>query len=513
MMDLFAGFETEHGTHGTPDLDPNGLKWAIKRTATTVKKPVTVEHWRQHIKGERPLGVSPILVNSTCWWGSIDIDKYDIDLLDIVKKVESMKLPLVPCRSKSGGLHLFIFFAKPLQADLVQAVLRDIAAALGFSGSEIFPKQTTVDVKRGNSASWMVMPYFGSTYDGKLKFQYGLKKTGAEMTINEFLSAAEKHKVTEEELAGLRHKKPKKEKAAFSDGPPCLQHMSEGGFPDGGRNNALFQIGIYLKRAFPSDWQTMLEQDNQKYMRPPLPSEEVTSVVKSLEKKEYEYKCKDEPMRSHCDSMVCRSRKFGVGNGGLYPEITGLSKLNTEPAVWFVDTAAGTLNLDTYSLQNYQRFHALCMEYLSICYRPLQPVVWYGILQDAMQKVRLLEAPPDIGIAGMFLEMMEQFLTNRQIGKTSEEILRGVPWLDEEGEWEGEGPRHYFRLADFQKFLNREGVKDMKRAEITIRIKKLNGDKYFKNIKGHGTNLWYVPASAIAHAPQIDSPPLPKEHI
>jgi hypothetical protein len=506
IADLFAGFGASHGTHGTPYLDENGLKWNIKNVASTVKSPVTLDLWEQHLAGKRPLGVAPVREDDTCIWGSIDVDQYDIDLLDVVKKVEQMKLPLVPCKSKSGGLHLFIFMAEPAAASAVQSALRDIAAALGFAGSEIFPKQTHVDVARGDQASWMIMPYFGSDYGGKIHFQRGLKKTGAEQTLEEFIGFAEKRKVTEDNLSLLRQKKQKKSRVPFSDGPPCLQYLAEGGFPDGGRNNALFQIGVYLKRAFSSDWREMLEQDNQKFMRPPLPSEEVQGVIKSLEKKEYEYKCKDQPMASHCNSGACRGRKYGVGTEGAYPEITGIRKLLTEPAVWFVDVAGKTLYLSTKELQNYQLFHAACMEFADVVFKMLPPATWTGILQEAMAKITHLPADTDIGTANIFLEHLEAFLTNRNRGDAMEDLLRGAPWENEDEE------RHYFRLKDFQKFLERENFK-MGREEITRRIQNLGGGKHFEHIKGHGTNMRWVPSRVIVPAPKLEPPKPPKEEI
>ena len=197
LMDLFAGFAGASGTHGVPEKDPEGLKWNIKRTAKTLRQPVTPELWEQHVAGKRPLGVIPIREDNSCSWGSIDFDEYDVDLIEMIKRVETAKYPLVPCRSKSGGLHLFLFLKEPEPAADVQGVLRDAAASLGMADCEIFPKQTRVLVERNDLGSWMVMPYFGDTFGGKLQNQHGLKKTGSEMTMAEFVSFAEKKQTTE----------------------------------------------------------------------------------------------------------------------------------------------------------------------------------------------------------------------------------------------------------------------------------------------------------------------------
>lgn len=523
IMTLFEGYAGQHGTHGVPDLDPNGLKWGIKRTAKTVKQPVTLAMWQAHLDGKRPLGIPPIRSDSTCLWGSIDIDQYDIDLTAVVRKVEELGLPLVPCRSKSGGLHLFIFFAEPVDAAAAQSVLRDIAASIGFAGSEIFPKQTKVIEERGDKPNWIVMPYYGDDFKSKLKMQRGLKKSGAEMTVGEFLTIAEKRRVTLAQVADLAqpsraaaaktngangHAKGTPPKLAYSDGPPCLQHLATSGFPEGGRNNALFHIGVYLKKANPTDWQKHLESDNQKHMRPPLPADEVDAVIKSLQKKEYEYKCKDQPMVTHCNSPVCRGRKHGVGVGGSYPEILGLDKLESDPPLWFVQIPNHRIPMSTEDLQNYKRFHRLCMATANVCYKMIPEPVWFSIVGEAMQQVNLISAPEDLSMVGVFREMLETFLTNRMRGKQKEDLLRGAPWEDEEA------GRHYFQMAALEKFLQREGVKNVERSMLKVRINALGGGyRDQMNIKGNNRSMWWVPSGAINSAPELDVPEMSKEKL
>ena len=60
MSALFRGYERKSGTHGVPDREPGALKWNIKRTARWQSGPTTDEMWRQHLEGERPLGIVPI---------------------------------------------------------------------------------------------------------------------------------------------------------------------------------------------------------------------------------------------------------------------------------------------------------------------------------------------------------------------------------------------------------------------------------------------------------------------
>jgi hypothetical protein len=410
-----------------------------------------------------------------------------------------------------------------MDASAAQGLLRDLAASLGFAGSEIFPKQTKILVEHGDQGNWIVMPYYGDDYGGKLKAQRGIKKTGTEMTVGEFLTMAESRKVTLEQMTELAQpvktaattsmKKGdgnlngKRPKVPYGDGPPCLTHLAFSGFPEGGRNNALFHIGVYLKKAHPTDWQKHIEHDNQSYMKPPLPADEVDMVIKSLQKKEYEYKCKDQPMVSHCNSVVCRGRKHGVGIGGSYPEIIGLSKLETDPPMWFVDIPGHRIPMTTEELQNYTRFHKKCMDAANVVYKMIPVPVWWNILGDAMQKVDPIPAPEDLSSAGVFLEMLETFLTNRMRGKQKEDLLRGAPWEDEES------GRHYFQLAPLEKFLQREGIKNVDRPMLKYRIDNLKGGNRQMNIKGRNRFVWWIPSVAITPAPELDVPAIPKEEM
>lgn len=504
MMVLFQGLEGIHGTHGVPDRE--GMKWGIKKTARTLRESATVDHWLQHLRGERPLGIVPIRADHTCYWGSIDVDQYDSDQLDLVKKVEKADYPLVPCISKSGGLHLFIFMSEPQPADAVQSTLRDIAAALGLAGSEIFPKQTSLLTERGDAGSWMVMPYYGDTFEGRLREQRGVKSTGNEMSIDEFLILAERARLTTKQFESIVAKRaPSREPLPFSDGPRCLQHLARGGFSEGGRNSALFHMAVYFKRKHPGDWQERLEEANRKHMKPPLTADEVLGAVRSLEKKDYQYTCDVEPMKSHCDVAVCRGRRFGVGEAGSYPVISGLSKLDIPgDPIWFVDIEQARVEITTEELQNYYSFQRACLGRLNRMFRVIKQSDWVVIVAEALVSLTVIEPPPDVGHPEAFRERLEEFLTNRTRGDRKEDLLASRPWFSEE-----EG-RHYFRLKDLETFLEREGMRGVKRSEISQRLKMLGGEPHFFNIKvgtrQKGVNVWWVPASAVVENPELDVP-------
>lgn len=515
MLALFEGFDLAHGTHGEPHQEGEGLKWAIKKTAKTVEGPASAALWVDHIKGKRPLGVAPTMRDNTCVWGSIDIDDYEVNAIELVKRVESMKLPLVPCWSKSGGVHLFLFVKERVPAIDVQRFLMDIRARLGYASAEVFPKQAEVKADRGDKPNWMVMPYFGGDYDGRLHWQVGIKAGGGDQTITEFLDYAEGMRQARDALrtrpaqraSGGVQKSATPGSAvatgtgsAFADGPPCLQHLAANGVQAGHQNNTLVAMGIYYKKAQPGEWEQALERANHDFLDPPGSSDGLSTVIRSLRNKDYRYGCKNEPLKSFCNSAVCRARRFGVGDGESLPVISGVAKLDTEPPVWFVSVDDKRLEVSTDVLQQYARFHVVCMEQLNVCYMACKQSDWLVVLAEAMRDVNLIDAPAEVGRSGVFFEVLEEFLTNRKRGNVKEDILNGRPWEDEDA------AKHYFRMRDLDAFVKREGDKFTTRGQMATYIRNLGGDGGFLNIKGRGVNVFWVPSHIFREPLRLDPP-------
>jgi hypothetical protein len=519
FMALFRGHPAAHGTHGEPTQEPGSLKWRIKGTAQTVREPVTIEIVEGHLRGLRPLGAIPIDQDGMCRWGSIDYDVYDADVLDIVERVQRSGLPLVPGRSKSGGLHLYLFLKSPAPAGALIAALRDMAAHLGLVSKEIeiFPKQDALLASRGDVGNWIIIPYFGAwgppgagTYGGKIREQYGLKKTGAEMTLGEFLSAGEAAAITE--LPAPRAPgKPTVNgpSVGFADGPPCLQHLVAADILDDGRKCSLFMMGIYYKKKG-GDWRVEIDQANQQFMKPPLPAEEVLGTIRSLAKRDYQYTCKTEPMHSHCDSRVCRFRRYGVGDAGDVPRISGLSVLETIPRLWFVNVGEHRLEIGTDDLLNYDRFKRVCFEQMKIIYKGVKRNDWEDVLRSALDDCQTVKAPPELSDIGIFGEWLSDYCTDRAVANRREDMLRGVAWFDESEQV------YWFQLKSFMAFLKRErhDLRGLGRNLIGQRIRQLGGRQQQLSIKaGINRSCWCIPAGAFEPAAPIDAPPRMEDPI
>lgn len=430
-------------------------------------------------------------------------------------------------KSKSGGAHLMLFMKDPQTALDVRGLLGAIAASIGFGQCEIFPKQTEVHLESGDMGNWLNMPYLG----GDNTDRYAVKENGMAMSLGEFLNYAEKISLSAADFIALAsvppadrarperarrappRKKPKGGEAdtsdpdapPLSDGPPCLEHLASAGFGPGMRNSGLFALGLYCQKRYGDGWPAKLEEYNQQFMTPPLPAEEVIQVKRSLEKTEYQYPCKQQPLCNHCNQALCRTRRHGISSSGDYPVVTSLSVLDTDPPVWFLDVEDERLEVSTDDLMNYRMFQKLVMERLHKCYRPMKQETWLNMISVAMQNVTVIDAPEEVSISGHFRELLADFLTNRQKGQRIDDLHSGRPW---ENETEG---RHYFRLRDLMAYIEREGMRGMTRGKVTTRIRALGGEHKFAIVKSRGLNMFWVPVTAVEAPVQVDPPEIEKD--
>jgi hypothetical protein len=494
FISIFAGLDTAYGTYRVESQNAKGKSVG---KAVVVRQPPTTDLWQKHFDGVEPsLGIIPIRADNSCVWGCIDIDQYPLDLAALVIKIKKLKLPLVSCRSKSGGAHVFAFTKTPVPAGDMQDYLTGCAALLGESGREIFPKQRELLISRGDTGNFLNLCY----HSVNRTLRYAIKEDGTAATLDEFFELYEAN--VQETLA--LPKPPAKADTPISDGPPCLQALCSQGFPEGSRNNGMFSLGLYLKKAFPEDWGNKLLEYNQKYFKPPLGLQELGVIQKQLERKDYRYKCKDDPIKSFCNSGLCRQRKHGIGGDGPgSPQLSSLSKYASEPPLWFLDVNGKRVELETDSLFNQMMFQKACMERLNVLPPTVKKSDWEqminGLLSEMVELEQITEASEDTTITGRFNELVEEFTTHLQQGLDRDEILMGRVWTDDEN------GVVYFRIKDLEAHLKRNNFGLMSAPKMAQRLRELSGEPLALHLKGRTTRVWRVPVFASQDSP-FDSP-------
>ena len=322
FIEIFTGLDRAYGQTQSREKNEAGK---LEGRSWLVKEPITRDKWINHLEGKEPsLGIIPIDDNNQCKWGAIDIDTYDgFDYKKLIKKIVENKLPLIVCKSKSGGAHVFLFVSEPVLAKDMQIKLKEIAVWLGYGDCEIFPKQIELNSK--GTGNFLNLPYNHPEFPTRYAFD---DKGNALIELSMFIKHYETKVLSNLSMVVIDKPVTAKKNEDFKGAPPCLVTLASQGFPEGSRNMALFQLGIYLRERFPEKLEEKLDYYNSKYFKPPLPSREVLTIFKQVEDKKYFYRCEEPMFKTVCEKIKCQSQKFGVGNSATN-EIMGLKKWQT----------------------------------------------------------------------------------------------------------------------------------------------------------------------------------------
>ena len=492
---LLKGNDRAHGTFNVANARSDGKKTGV---AKILRESTTIAHWEDHLQGKVGLGIIPITDDNVCHWGAIDIDSYTIDFESLISKLNDHKIPAVVCRSKSGGAHVYFFFKEEIPAEDVMNKLAEVSALMGFAGSEVFPKQSKLLVERGDTGNFLNMPYFGG--DNTTRHAYNAKAEPIDM--EGFVSYAESLAITQKQFDALTVV-PKAVKSLLPDGPPCLQHLCSQGFGEGSRNNALFNLGVYARLSNPDHWEQLLAKYNLEYLKPPLGHTEVGAIIKQLSKKDYFYKCEDQPIVSFCNKAVCVTRKFGVGPGQLNNDLSSLTKIDGDPPIWILNVDGQRVELSTESLVSQTIFQKECVGQINRFPIMVNARAWQTRIQLLLDNLTVVEVPPDATLKGEFTDLLSSFCCDRAKGDSRDEILQGIAvWTDD---------RVYFQVKDVRKHLQVNNFTHYTSNKITLRLTQLKAEKMFWRVKGKGVHVWSLPQSMFAQddeSPLIDLPPL-----
>lgn len=482
FRDLFSGFEAAYGYYNVEPTGTAGEKQLGDRG--TKSEPVTTELWEQHLQGEQGLGIVPVNEQGVCRWGCIDIDLYSINHQDLIRRIESHGLPLVVCRTKSGGAHVFIFANAPVPAEDVQGKLRELAAGLGFGKSEVFPKQNRVLLERNDVGSWLNLPYF----DHAQTMRYGFNEKGEALDLEQFLAFARARRLG---LKAIKSLAVATDITTLEGGPPCLQFLIGQGFPDGTRNQGLFNLGVFARKKYPDDWREKVAELNKLYMKPPLDYSEVSVIIKSLERKEYDYKCNEPPIRDYCNQSLCKMRMYGVGSM-VVPAFGSLTKLKTTPPIWFLDVDGKRIELATEQLMNQRLFQLRCVDELNAVFPVLKATEWEKMVSYLLSQVEQIEVPEEIGPEGQLRGLLLEYLSFDKVKNFNRaELLNNRPWVDEEE------ARVCFRFDGFMLYLSQQKYKELNRRQVYATLRKLNIEQAVVRVDKHLVRVYCVPVGEV----------------
>jgi hypothetical protein len=475
---LFSGNTEAYGIHEYKYTDK---KEKEKGKSYTKVEPIMDKLYENHLNGEQGLGVIPIN-GSSCRFSVLDVDIYNKDLSHITSIIYKHDFPLFPFRTKSGGLHLYLFYQEPIRAIKAINFMNSFRTILGLDRkTEVFPKQASL--KSGQVGNWINLPYFN--YENTKQYMIGpdeepyLLETAMQVIMNKLQ--------TEETLIETLSNVP------LNDAPPCLQTIYLLESTDY-RNNYLFSLAGYFKAKHGDDFEFKVSEANS-MLQEPLPINELSkTVISAHKKKDYSYKCNEDPICALCDKAICKTRTFGIGGD----EVSQLSyedliQYKTDPPYyeWMVNGKS----LKFYSeldIIMQQKFRTLCFRELHILPHRIKDVNWTKIINRALENVivKTISVEDDISPGTLFKEYLTEFLEKRILAKTKEQIMIDRVYKDNESMCYVFRPKNLIKFLTIQKQFRYYGV-----IQMQAKLKELGGmpKRYYVNNRLGALRVWILP--------------------
>ena len=256
--------------------------------------------------------------------------------------------------------------------------------------------------------------------------------------------------------------------------PPCLKIMEGKGYPQGTRNNGIFNVGVFYRKAFPNDWEDLLQKFITKYM-PEMKPEEVIRETKQIALNndegeiKYFYRCNDVPIKNHCNKELCATTRYGIKKEEVfadYPVVTELHILDSQPPVYYVYADVNGKRLKTRvddedHLLYAKPFRKVFNRTHLINFPKVSEKDWDALIDHLYKNKIIIEAPEDASTYAEFMDYLNEFCaTNGRGSKSMDELSLDRAFIDEDKE------KIYFKLETFQKWL--QNTKNYKKKRSTL---------------------------------------------
>lgn len=480
---IFTGNKQAYGIHLYTDTQV-GKKEEGK--SFTKVEPVQTALYTNHLNGKKGLGIIPISTGNKCSFSVIDVDVYDGSISFLIDTIYKYEFPLVPFKSKSGGLHLYLFYDTPIPAKKSIAYCKLFITLLGLPiDTEVFPKQSKLQT--GQAGNWINLPY----YKHSEPKQYMISSDKEPKSLEEALLSIEEHLFSESKLNEFLENMP------LNDAPPCLQSIYLKG-DTSNRNEYLFSMARYLKTKHGDDFEYKITEVNNELSKPISISELTNTIISTYKKKDWAYKCTQEPICSLCNKAVCKTREYGIGGS----EISELSfeeftQIQTDPPYyeWIINEQTLTFFTEMDIIAQ-AKFRELCFRQLHVLPLRLKDNTWTTIVNSALKNIQIKEVDnaEDMSPGGMLLTHLYEFLEQRTLAENKEQIMIDRVFKDKNLK------AYVFKSKNLIAFLlYQKQFREFRTVEVQDRLRKLGGksERYYISTRYKTARVWTLPFKSL----------------
>lgn len=493
FCEAFSGRENVHGKFVPYTNQKGGTK--VSGKTRTLNVGATLADYENHLKGLIGLGINPLKKDNTLTFFVLDVDDYTVEKLSIENKLESLGLKHVTFMSKSGGLHIYFFMREAVPSNSLAKIASELKFFLDLPQStEFFPKQTTLN--EDSLGNWINLPYFGSSRKALVLCDKAL----VEVDLKHALTLISSQRTCPKEIQACLNSLP------MCDAPPCLQKLyltNERGSLEHCRNKFLFNYGIYCKKSNPTNFEKLTLSLNASLLKPINSTELEKTVLKSLLKKDYEYTCEEDFMKSACCEYLCKTRPFGkFANSPTNLTFGKLTRINYEPPIYVWEVNSKEFVYDSEKdLCSQVVFRDLCIRHLNILPDPIKPKEWLRLINNCLKDIQVEEVAEEEKLSREFVfkSALKSFFASKIFASIPEQFVTGMPYFSQDSK------KVFFKLEVFTKYLNAEvalerySTMDVRK---NLRALKASSEKLYITSKHSAYRAWAVDPSMLYDSPE-----------
>jgi hypothetical protein len=301
---LFSGLDEAFGTGDRPG------RW--------IKRPPRAEDFVKHLQGVGPgIGIAPLCPDNHVRFAAIDLDEPDFETARFMQNFIPGSSFIE--RTRSGNVHVWVFFESPCPAWVAMGILRDVCVAAEKPDTEVFPKNW--DFARVKLGNYINLPYHG-------RERPVLTPHNTEYDLHEFISAASTSlndpRVWEKRADMMQLTDPaqrKGDRAEFGQQDNlhmCAEHIIANAESNplvyGHQSNTMFLLAKQLSnwRLCDHDEALAFMRDVNRYADPGLPDAEIQRILRNAEEKQYTSTGCDDPIVApyiHPDCPIANPRR------------------------------------------------------------------------------------------------------------------------------------------------------------------------------------------------------------
>ena len=432
FIKYFTGLKRNFGfcniNNGYKDPDTGKLKFNPGDYGWSGKL-ITEEDYTQHLNGTKSIGIQPCDDNGLARFGAIDIDPKVYKNLDIkfyLDTIQEKKLPLIPIKSKSGGLHLYVFTEELVKAKVVKDFLEQVLFLFKLPiTTEIFPKQTKLGTNTDDqkvNGNFINLPYFNKNE------RVALDPSGQEMTLDLFLKVVGMNLMTSTKLKDISENIVKIELTGgaeeFKDGPPCLEILSKEKMDDG-RDRFLYNYMVFAKKKYADDWAKKVLQAGRNYFEfnETWTDDYIKKKIKHWEKDTKGHTCNDQLLAPVCVKSECVKRRFGVISDKKidWPMMTNLIKVDfkPDPEYYFtVENKTGESVVvhakNVIQLRDQKELGSLIMAQVNVLPPPIKPLDFHVMINGLLDTLDTVQPAPGTRPMEILKKHLKEYINGTQ---------------------------------------------------------------------------------------------------